>query len=110
MYVVLLGPGAAEQKFVPAPTLDKNGPDVELHVHSSLVFKVITDPELRRMLQSSANSLLAKRTPSAPQEPSPDHGAKRFDAYWSPDRSWLTLTWNAARGAAGTESPQVARR
>ena len=109
VYVVLLGPGAAEQKFVPAPTLDKNGPDVELHVHSSLVVKVISDPELRRMLQSSADSLLAKQTPSASQEPSPDHGAKQFDAYWSSDGSWLTLIWNAARGAAGTEPPQAAK-
>jgi hypothetical protein len=106
VYVVLLGPGASEQKFVTAPTLNKSSPDVELHVHSSLVFKALSDPDLRRMLQSLTDSLTGKQSPpKAPAQSPPAEGAEQFDAYWSPDRSWFTFIWNAPRSATGTEPP-----
>jgi hypothetical protein len=106
VYAVLLGPGANEAQFVPAPTLNKHSPDMELHLHSSLVFKALTDPDVRRMLEPLAGSLLGKAdAPQAPAKKIPANSDQQFDMYWSSDRNWLTLIWNAPRPAATTEPP-----
>jgi hypothetical protein len=106
VYVALLGPGASEAKFVAPPMLNKQSPDVELHLHSALIFKGLSDPDVRRMLQPLTESLLGKQpAPSAPANNPPANGKKEFDLYWSPDRSWLTLIWNAPPKATATEPP-----
>lgn len=103
VYFALLGPGAREQKFVPAPKLAKNNPDVELHVHSALVSKAVTDPQMAKLLQSAAGSLFTTSTPESPSKQAKENkdaaapGGLPVQFYWSPDHAWLTIVWNAPR-------------
>jgi hypothetical protein len=100
VFAVLLGPGASEGKFVAAPRLDKSNPDIELHVHSALAFKAISDPEMRRLLQPLTASGLGGPATKTPTEASAANGRKPLDIYWSADRHWLTLIWNAPQSTA----------
>jgi hypothetical protein len=84
--------------FVRAPKGEGTQPDIEVNVHSALVFAAIADSEAREslkpILESNWYRFLIKVSMvallSSPQDPAPTYRTE-----WTDGGNWLRLSWTA---------------
>ncbi len=116
LQVILLRDDADGQdvaSFVAAPAADRSRPDIELTVHSAVVFAAMKDGELQASLKPVLNSpwyqSLLKF--SAVALLSPGNGAPPgYEMHWSEGGEWLTLQWNAQPGARKDSVARASRK
>jgi hypothetical protein len=114
LQIILLSDDADERNvasFVEAPAADPDRPDVELMIHSAVVFAALKDSDVRATFQPVMTSAwyqsLLKFSAAAlgPTDQDPHAG---YSMKWSESGEWLTLKWNA-RGGAKQEKESIAK-
>jgi hypothetical protein len=92
-------------QFVPAPATTGTDPDIEVHIHSSVVFSalgsddqgssmaaVLDSPWYGELLKLSKTALSAAGNEAPPS----------YKVAWSDGGQWLRLEWSAHRGPKTT--------
>ena len=114
LQIILLSDDANERdiaSFVDAPAADPARPDIELVIHSAVVFAALKDSDVRASFQPVLSSpwyqSLLKFSTAAlgPTDQDPHAG---YSMQWSEGGEWLTLKWNA-RSNANKEKESVAQ-
>jgi hypothetical protein len=99
LQIVVLGRGENEPIYADAPAVLKDGPDVELHIHTALVQKAIFDPEMRAALQLALQSMVQnpmKTATSTIRTAATSEPQRELHIHWSEGNGeWLSLAWHA---------------
>ena len=105
LQIVVLGRGEGEPTYAATPPILKEGPDVELHIHTALVQKAIFDPDMRATLQLALQSIVdnpMKVAPGVVRTAATSEAHRELHIHWSEgEGEWLSLAWHAK------EKPQL---
>jgi hypothetical protein len=116
LQIVVVGRGDKEPMFVPPPAALAGQPDIEVHLHATLVQKAILDPSFREALQLAVNGIVERpiklvantiRKSGEKEEPQP-----KMEIQWleRDDLSWIGLAWHAEKPETKTEKSDRASK
>jgi hypothetical protein len=109
LQIVVIGRGENEPTFAEEPARIKNQPDIEVHIHSALLQKIVVSKELRQTLQLAVfrmveRPLLSAVTATAKKpnqvvaaKPVVAQPEREMQLHWTEgeDLPWLSLVWYA---------------
>lgn len=105
--IVVIAQGEKEPTFAEAPAKLDDRPDVEVHIHSALLQKLVVSAELRKTLQSAVMGLIEQPVvPVAKPVAKPaavvavKQPEREMQFHWTEgeDLPWLSLAWYAKEG------------
>jgi hypothetical protein len=107
LQIVVIGRGEKDQTFAEAPAALDNRPDIEVHVHTALLQKIVVSAELRKTLQKAVLNIVerplakmvkgttASTTAESGVQPALEQPERELKLHWTEGENlpWLSLAW-----------------
>jgi hypothetical protein len=91
--IVMLRPGGNRDQIVTPPMATAGLPDIEVHMHTAFVDRVVNSVDLRRHFQPFLELLPVLESLALSKDADPRAEISKYR--WSPDRQWLNVVWDA---------------
>lgn len=108
LQIVVVGRGDKDPSFVPPPSLLSDAPDIEVHIHTSVIEKAIRDTAFRDTLQSAVTSIVdrpLKFVATSVRKSKDKEPERKMKVHWDEGKGmeWLSLGWHANEKVAAQE-------